>query len=374
MTAITNNLKRIHQRLLPSSPWIGWTPYLWLVYLGFFYIKFFFVIPPWTEWLAAGLATALFLYLYFTGYWREGRALLFNIAGIAAIGAVMAPINTGAGVFFIYAGSFAPFVGSVRTTAALIGGLLGVIAIESLLFGLPPSFWIPAGIITPLIALANYHFVSMARKEVALRRSEEEVKRLAQVAERERIARDLHDLLGHTLSVIALKTELAGKLLERDNNRARSEIEDVERISRQALAEVREAVTGYRRHNFNTETERARQALASAGIESDVDFNGVVPPPSLEPALAFALREATTNVIRHSGASRCRFELNQNDTAMSLHINDDGKGGNFNEGSGLKGMRERVRSLGGKLNISTDRGTLLTITLPLQQDALCSGC
>lgn len=364
-SAMKDTFRRIHRRLIPpANPHLGWMPYLYLVYLGFFFIKYFFVTPTPLELVAVFLTLGLFFYLYFTGYWRCGARQLVNVWGIAALGVVMAPINSGANVFFIYAGAFAPFVGSGRATLLQVTGLLVLVWLEAAWLQPTPYFWLPAAVFTPIVALANHHYVTMARKDSALRRSQAEVERMAQVAERERIARDLHDLLGHTLSVITLKSELAAKLVGRDRERAAAEIRDVERISREALAQVREAVTGYRRQGLQGEIDSASLALKSAGIA--IEVTGHVPDvqTEVESVLAMVLREAVTNIIRHAGAQGCRIELSEDEERVRLEIADDGRGGEYEGGSGIAGMRERVAAIGGSLRIENDGGTRLRLSVP----------
>jgi two-component system sensor histidine kinase DesK len=183
------------------------------------------------------------------------------------------------------------------------------------------------------------------------------------VAERERIARDLHDVLGHTLSLIVLKAELASRLAGRDPERAAAEIRDVERVSRKALAEVREAIRGYHA-TLEDEVARAGSLLRAAGIHAGL---AVQLPPldrAREEAVALALREAVTNVVRHSGATTCAVRLSASGDACTLAVEDDGRGGIAAEGHGLRGMRERVEALGGTVRWACRRGTTLTVTLP----------
>jgi len=217
-----------------------------------------------------------------------------------------------------------------------------------------------------------------------LRVAQDEIEHLAKLAERERIARDLHDLLGHTLSVIILKSELASKLAERDVERARNEIRDVERISRDALSQVRAAVRGYRAGGLAAEIEDARRALDAANVVLTADLQSAPLPPSHEAVLSMALREAVTNVVRHANARQCRIaiecgaaDLGGRSTAAVggatqcvLTVTDDGRGGGEPFGSGLTGMRERVEALGGTLQRDGSHGTTLTITLPLASLAI----
>ena len=196
--------------------------------------------------------------------------------------------------------------------------------------------------------------------------AQEEVEHLAKVAERERIARDLHDVLGHTLSLIVLKSELASKLAERDPARAGQEIKDVERISREALAQVRITVRGYHSLSLQSEAQQAKATLKAAGVKVDCEFATADIPPAHEGVLALALREAVTNVIRHAKASYCALRLRAIDGGFQLEIKDNGCGGMSPEGTGLSGMRHRVESLGGKFTREVSPGTRLVITLPVK--------
>jgi two-component system sensor histidine kinase DesK len=204
-----------------------------------------------------------------------------------------------------------------------------------------------------------------------LRKANEEIEHLAKLAERERIARDLHDVLGHTLSVITLKSELAGKLIDRDPRRAGKEIREVEEISRQALAEVRDAIRGYRAKGLAAELAQAKATLETAGVSVQCDAATTVQLPAMqESVLSLAVREGVTNVVRHAGASKCSLRIEQQNGSCRLEIADDGQGFSSMEGNGLRGMRERVEMLGGTLERRNKSGTTITITLPLKEVAV----
>jgi two-component system sensor histidine kinase DesK len=202
-----------------------------------------------------------------------------------------------------------------------------------------------------------------------MRLAHEELEHLAKVAERERIARDLHDVLGHTLSLITLKSELARKLVDRDPERAKQEMHDVETASRAALADVREAIRGYRSDGIFAELARARTALETAGVTVECQTDPVPLSPAQESVLALALREAVTNVVRHAEARRCNVILKRNNALCTLEVADDGRGADGPEGNGLRGMRERLEVLGGSLRLLTSNGTRLIIDLPLASAA-----
>jgi two-component system sensor histidine kinase DesK len=179
-----------------------------------------------------------------------------------------------------------------------------------------------------------------------------EVARLAVADERARFARDLHDLLGHSLSVISLKAQLARRRLPHDAHAALAEVEDIETVTREALREVRQAVSGYRRPELDAELAGARTALDAAGIETTIDRPAVELPADVEAVLAWTVREAATNVIRHSGAQHSAIRVVPALDHASIEVLDDGTGsanGHGAGGSGLAGLEERVRAAGGRL-------------------------
>lgn len=169
--------------------------------------------------------------------------------------------------------------------------------------------------------------------------------------------------------MIALKSELASKLIERDPVRAAQEIREVNEVARDALAQVRSAVTGYRASGLNAEFEAMRKAFATAGVALCVEAEPLTLPPGHENALALVLREASTNVLRHAHAKTCRVRLAHRNNVALLEIADDGLGGDPKEGNGLSGMRERIAALGGSLVRDGRTGMRLEITLPLSPEA-----
>ena len=203
-------------------------------------------------------------------------------------------------------------------------------------------------------------------RDAALQLSQDEVRRLAATAERERIGRDLHDLLGHTLSLITLKLELSRKLLDRDPERSRLEMAEAEAIARQALAEVRSAVTGIRASDLAAELAAARLLLEC----QHVHLHYSPPPPmpvEIERGLALVLREAATNIVRHADAHQAWVEFTQDGRTLTLQIRDDGRGDVQADGNGLTGMRERVAALRGTMRLESARGqgTTVTVQVPL---------
>jgi two-component system sensor histidine kinase DesK len=353
-------------RLLPQNKDLGWTPYAWLIYLAS--VPFYGYASGQrsaTFWALNILGMLVLLALYFRGYWIKDRRLLWIIAAITLLGVVYSPTNPGASVYFIYAASFAAHTGETRLAVRIVALILLLIGLETWIFQLTPYFWVPGVVFAALIGAINIHYAQRQQDNKRLLMAQEEVEQLAKIAERERIARDLHDVLGHTLSVIVLKSELAAKLAEKDPMRAAQEIRDVERISRDALGQVRSTVRGYQSRGLLAEVEQAKSALSAAGVQAQCDFGSPKLPAAQEGVLALALREAVTNVIRHARASSCFLTLRQENGSCRLQIKDDGCGGTSTEGVGLRGMRQRVESLGGQLKREISSGTCLTITLPM---------
>ena len=201
-------------------------------------------------------------------------------------------------------------------------------------------------------------FGSHARTIRELHAAREELADLAVGEERLRIARDLHDLLGQSLSIVALKSDLADRLVDSDPAAAHAELADVRRCSRQALAEMRAAVHGYRRLAFSEALGSAHAALSAAGIELRVDGTPQELPDEVETVLAWALREATTNVLRHSGAHACEVTVETGDEEVALQVDDDGAAAPSasDRGTGLAGLAERARRLDGTLEAGARPG------------------
>jgi two-component system sensor histidine kinase DesK len=240
----------------------------------------------------------------------------------------------------------------------------GAIALESWLLHLSAWVWALAISFSLLWGMNRFRMKQKHKGDAKLRMAHEEIEQLAKTAERERIARDMHDVLGHSLSLIVLKSELAGRLLDSQPSRAALEIAEIETAARQALAEVRKTITGYRSEGFASELTRAAQVLKTAGVRLSKPAKAPYLTPRHEATLSLVLREAITNIVRHADASECSIEVSTGQDHTRLVIADDGRGDIRQEGNGLRGMRERVQELGGSLSLESTRGTRLHIELP----------
>jgi len=344
---------------------LGWEPYAWLIYsLPFLFAAFRPALSTLETWAMIG-AYPVFLALYLGGHFVRGPRILWIVAGLDALAVVFGARNPPAACFFIYGSALLGAALPVRQAVFALGCQIALAAVAWFTLGLPTWFLLPATVISALVGAVCIQAALNESRNARLRLAQAEVERLAKVAERERIARDLHDLLGHTLSVVVLKSELAQKLMLRDGSGALQEIAEVERIARDGLKEVREAITGYRSSGLMSELENVRQALVTAGIDATVEARSVALDPAQEMALSFALREAATNVIRHAAATTCHIRFYARDGSVLMEVEDNGRGGDVPFGNGLMGMRERIQALGGVLQRETDRGTRLHIKVPL---------
>ncbi len=281
---------------------------------------------------------------------------------------------------FIYTGTASSMTLPPRHASRIVAAL--TLCIAALGLGLHAD-WSTLLYVVLLIPASGYSIIGsigMVRTIGELRAARAEIARLAVSEERLRFARDLHDLLGHSLSLIVLKSELAGRLVDAAPERAGPEIRDVESVARAALREVREAVAGYRQPTLVEEVRGAREMLAAAGISYWCDAAPVALPAATEAVLAWVVREGVTNVIRHSRSTRCTIHITRDAETVTLAVVDDGHGAACPEagtGSGLRGLAERVAAQGGDVTASPDAagGFRLCARLPLSpatDDALAA--
>ena len=380
--SIRKSLLHWRSRLVPDELELGWMPFLFLGYLVFLFFPSVFpaVIGQSDRGVPYGLlgptlaSIAIFLPLYFLTYRSKGARAILCMLAIASLCLVLLPINAFANTYLIYAVAFAAFIDAdLWRRLTWVIAMLSAFLVEILVLRIPLFVFALTAFISIAVFLANHFQVENSRKRVALKLSHDEVRRLAALAERERIGRDLHDLLGHTLSLIALKSELAGKLLARDAAAAHREIDEVSRVAREALSQVRRAVTGIRAAGLAAELASARRMLESDGVHFTYDLGEIELRTEQETVLAMVVREATTNIQRHARARRARVALEADSGFARLSISDDGHGNAIVSGNGLRGMRERVEAIGGSLAIDSERGRGTSVTIELPLDIAAAG-
>jgi two-component system sensor histidine kinase DesK len=348
------------------SPWTEATHLLWSVWV--------FVTPVFDHYtvrwaVLTAISYPIFLLLYAKCCLVSRRVTYQYALMLIALSMILLPWYTTGMTYFIYGCIMLRSCRmSLRSYLFALAAMNAAVLVEAwfLHFAWQSVIWIP--LTTFIVGLVVNAERLSDEKEAELRLSHDEVRRLAATAERERISRDLHDLLGHTLSLITLKLELSRKLFDRDSEAARRELEEAEKVARHALAEVRSAVSGIRATDLAAELAAARLMLES----SAVTLESSVLPPSLpvdvERGLALILREAITNIARHARATQARVSIVVVDQVLRLCVEDNGRGGIGSNGNGLNGMCERVSALGGTLEVDSParRGTRLHISVPLR--------
>jgi two-component system sensor histidine kinase DesK len=319
-------------------------------------------------WMVTAMSLPIFFLLYLRCYVGSLRGIFARAMMLAVLGLVVMPVNhCGGCCYIIFACAFFGFVSAGRICFMFVTTTVSGFAAVAYSVGWPWFIIGTQSLIMVSVAFGNRLYSIGLHKDQALRQSHDEVRRLAATAERERIGRDLHDLLGHTLSLIALKSELANKLFDRDAAAAKREMLDVERIARDALAQVRRAVTGIRAAGLAAELASAKLLLESNGVRLETTLGDVALPVEIETVLAMTVREAVTNIQRHARATQARVTLERAHADVALCIEDNGRGSAIVPGNGLCGMRERLATIGAQLIIESQRGqgTKLAISAPL---------
>jgi two-component system, NarL family, sensor histidine kinase DesK len=337
---------------------------------------YFFVMPVYrhsfTVWIEFAIFYAAFLILYFLAAELTGRRQTVAFVLFFLIAFLYYPLDQDAYALFVYPfAMLCLFLTRLRTLFLVLMVMMAGVVAETRYFGRPIATAESALFLCVIIGLSNFAFAQQARTNSLLERANSEIERLSQEAERERIARDLHDLLGHTLTVITVKLDLARRLLSHDLDRARNEIVEAEQTARNALAEIREAVSGFRAEGLDAEISRARRSLLSADVKLTTALVPLNLSSSQAHALCLALREAVTNIVRHAHATVCHVALLEKDGTIYFTVEDNGVGEQIREGNGLRGMRERLQFMAGAVKLTglANGGTRLELTLPLESES-----
>ncbi|MEV6111652.1 sensor histidine kinase [Streptomyces sp. NPDC052109] len=336
---------------------------------------------PWIGGLGLLAFNSLYIYVTFRSFDRARREAASTRLALLLMGLVTTGLALGYGGNWLM---FFPLLG-LAVGAALRGPWLGrtglLLTVYAACVSAVRGGWGDAtniGYATFLSSMVTAAILGLSEAVRELRAAREELARRAVEKERLRFSRDLHDLLGHTLSVIVVKSEAARRLAPRDMDAALGQITDIESVGRQALTEIREAVTGYREGSLATELTRARSALSAASIEPVVRQSGAPLEPRTEALLSWVVREAVTNVVRHSDAPRCEITVESGAERARLTVTDNGSGTPVSRpqqgigGTGLKGLTERLAAAGGSLTAgpSPRGGFTVTAELPVESARL----
>ena len=317
--------------------------------------------------------------------WRAPAVALFGVLLGCAIALTLAS-GPGWAFLFTYCTAVVALFSSADVGWLWVAGCASLAALCSGIAGASASAMVTYGVTALGIGLLMVLMRDLRVRNEELSAARAELADAAVAQERERFARDLHDLLGHSLSVIALKAELAGRLLPARPEQAATEVGEVEQVARQALSEVRLAVSGYRQPTLEGELAGARMALAAAGIEAELNVPKVTLQPDVEAVLAWAIREGATNVIRHSRAGRATIRVAAGLAGASVEVVDDGARGDRRRGAeagdaaagvavaggrhaghGLDGLRERAAAIDGRVEAGPlpDGGFRLMVSVPV---------
>ncbi len=352
------------------STWMPAHEYVHLVYLGnLLWQPFSDPTTTWVDWLVVVAIVVAFVPLYILSHHPNQRIAKRALVATVVLGTVGTLFNVGASVLFVYAAASAAWLDRRHVVQWQIGltALCGLLTVVSprpwpfRFYGVLPSLvfvWIIGWLVS---AEARRH-----GEAERLRIDNVRIEQLATADERERIARDLHDLVGQSLTVLVVKAQLVQSLLPADPDGAGVHAADLEASARDALAQVRSAIDGLAQVSLPDEVDTAARTLAAAGVtlSADLELDDGTPGPLVERILALAVREATTNVVRHADATTCSVLLHRDPTRWVLDVVDDGVGGAAAEGNGLRGMRERVLAVGGVVERDGSSGTRLTVAVP----------
>lgn len=295
----------------------------------------------------------LFVLQWYAGFWQDPKYTLIHYGLLMVIASWAMSLHWSGAALFFYGQMFLLRLPKLWMASIAFFAQAAWVVLLAWVWALPFVFSIIFVLLVVLGGHANYLFFRHINAQRDLLIQQEELEYVSRERERERIARDLHDVLGHTLSTIALKSELAEKLLAAERyETARSELSDIAETARTALADVRQTVTGYRSGNLRSEVSMAQHSLASAGVDVEVPSKYPVRMSrEIENLLSLILREAVTNVIRHASATACRIQLFNQNQQWHLSVIDNGKGWQGSYGNGLSGMRERLSFYQGKLSV-----------------------
>ena len=353
----------------PKGRMVRWDaidhPAIWLAYLPLFFIPWLIKLPSPVQMMWAGIGLAVFLLLYWASIKAEGWRLVALAVACLLLSFALAFTHSNWTVIAVYAAAMIAELRPARRASLAVGGFALASAGVAYMTGQQPLYWVIGVFLMIMVGIGNISRAALQDKNRALAAAQEEVRNFAAEAERERIGRDLHDLLGRTLTLIALKADLAARLSDNAPDKAAAEMRDVAAAAREGLTEVRAAVSGMTGATLTREIAGSQAALTAAGIVCEVEGDADSIPPGSSAVLAMALREAVTNVIRHSGARHCRIALVQLRGGLELKVSDDGDGQAVRPGGGIAGLQSRLDAAGGDLAVRGDaKGTMLTARLP----------
>lgn len=340
--------------------------WIWWLFSVYYFIPSFYIPFDWLQHCLIIFAYIIFIALSASAFTSPATKVWQPLSGLLVLASATTLITSGTNSFFIYIGFFIGFYFVERQFFLwLIGTLIIIVALHFYKNYPVPFFLLPA--ILGIITVGMVGIIERIRHQAKIdeQQSHQEIRQLAMIAERERIARDLHDILGHTLSSVVLKAELADKLLQQHRTlEAREQMADLHNIARASLSLVRQTVSGYKHRGLSGEVITLVEKLRENGFA--VNVSGVIPElkPQAETALILALTELTTNILRHSKGDQCTLTFTSNTDQLQVGVHDNGLVKQLIPGNGLQGIQERLHSLSGELQTNIQDGCQFLVTLP----------
>ncbi|WNF35059.1 sensor histidine kinase [Bacillaceae bacterium IKA-2] len=366
-------MKNLREKIRKNT---GLSPYVWIV---FYILPFYFIFESSsTAQIVFGIIMIIgYLICYVLSFASKGWLVYFWTSIQIAIATAMS-LLFGYIYFFLF---LAFFIGNLKNkiTFFILYSVLLVSTFSTIYYGFVTihnsvlitqlPFVVLSVIAVILLPVSTYNKNKEDKLQGQLEDANKRISELVKLEERQRISRDLHDTLGQKLSLIGLKSDLAGKLIVKDPSQARLELVDVQKTARLALKEVRQMVTKMRGTKLEDEIYRVEQILKAAHIKFRLEGSPKLKNISLiaENVVSMCIKEAVTNIVRHSSATNCSIKIEQTSTELIVDVVDNGTGINFEnylQGNGLQGMKERLEFVNGSLEIVSDSGTTLIIKLP----------
>lgn len=344
----------------PKHAWI------YLFNLGFYLLPM--VLFPYTVTEIALLLVAMltFIGLYFYCFHLPPQRMALPILGMYVIACMVTPWNAGSVAIFSFVGFFLGFAYRWPIALGFIAVVIATLAVFQWGIGTHwDLFFYYGSVIVVMVGIFGRVERLRQRHAAVERKSAEEIERLATSVERERIARDLHDILGHTLSSIVLKSDLAqAQLGQQQYDAASQQLSELSDIARSSLSQVRQSVSGYKHSGLALELKRLEQRLHDAGFRTDILGNPPVLDSQRETALVLAITELVTNIIRHSCGQLCTIHFDEAADVYRVQVADNGNPAEMKNGNGLLGVQQRMQELGGSVDVSAKQGYQVAIQLP----------
>lgn len=316
--------------------------------------------------ILSGVAYIAFVCLFLLTARRVGRAAFYPIVATITLAATVSSFHSGANTLFGFASFFSSYYFKKRIANTLLIANLSTQLITAFVFDLMFVYYLGPSI---AVTVSLYIYGMFSRKETLHflnnQVKNEQLEQLAAIAERERIARDMHDLLGHSLSSLALKSELAEKLIAKEKyEQAKREINQVANLARETLSEVRQAVTGLKKQSLSSGVEHLKDELEHLGFKTKAQVDLAQLPAKVESTVFMLCKEWVTNILRHSKGDSVNISLKQDAKFIHLEITDNGELKSLVPGNGIQGIKSRVAELNGTVNINHSSGVALQVQIP----------